>query len=213
MTKWLYGDAWEKFPIEAGQVWGLENGSRVAVHNIFDPLPAFMLLADMLFVDPPWNKGNLNSFYTKAGRSDYIADFAAFEAAIFQRIDDIAPRVCYLEVGFQAVEKWETRIAERYARVTVWPVTYYKRNRCFIVRGGDSPAPRDYTGMDEAEVIRASAQVEDCRVIGDFCMGLGLVGLAAFDAGKSFVGTELNRRRLANLLQALAKRGAHVQPC
>jgi len=73
--KWLYGDSWEKFPIQPGQVWGVGD-SRVSVHNLFNPLPGFMLRADCLFMDPPWNLGNLNSFYTKAGRDDYQISFA-----------------------------------------------------------------------------------------------------------------------------------------
>ena len=68
----------------------------------------------------------------------------------------------------------------------------------------------DYTGMDEAKVIAQAARIEDYTVLGDFCMGQGLVGLAAYDAGKPFVGTELNQRRLAVLLQKLAKRGAVI---
>lgn len=55
------------------------------------------------------------------------------------------------------------------------------------------------------------AQVERYEVMGDLCMGQGLVGLSAWDAGKPFVGTELNKRRLANLLQKLAKRGAVIR--
>jgi len=47
--------------------------------------------------------------------------------------------------------------------------------------------------------------------MGDLCMGQGLVGLAAHAAGKPFVGTELNPRRLAVLLQKLAQQGVQVQ--
>lgn len=68
----------------------------------------------------------------------------------------------------------------------------------------------DFTGMDEAKVIALVGKVEQYTVMGDLCMGQGLVGLSAYDAGKPFVGTELNKRRLANLLKKLAKRGAPV---
>lgn len=209
-AQWLYGDAWEQFPIEPGQVWGLDNGSLVGVHDIFQALPAFMYQADLLFVDPPWNLGNINSFYTKAGRDDYIARFSDFEAVLFQRIGEISPPICYLEVGFQAVDRWQDALSGLYPRVQRWEVTYYRRNRCYILRGGLSGTTSDYAGMDEAQVIYEAARRENYRVAGDLCMGLGLVGLAAYAAGKPFVGTELNKRRLANLLQGLAKRGASV---
>lgn len=210
-TKWKYGGAWEQFPIEPGDVWGIPaNGSKVAVHNIFEPLPVWMHTADLLFVDPPWNRGNINSFYTKAGRDDYIVDFNDFEQVLFRRIGEIAPRICYLEVGFQAVDKWQQALAQLYPQVQRWDVTYYRRNACHILRGAAAPLDYDYSGTDEEKVYYKAAEIEDYTVMGDFCMGLGLAGLAAYKAGRPFVGTELNKRRLANLLQSLAKQGAEV---
>lgn len=209
--QWNYGDAWEHFPIEAGQVWGVPAmGSAVAVHNIFEPLPVWFD-CDLLFVDPPWNRGNVNSFYTKAGRSDYISDFADFEAALFARIDEVAPAVCYLEVGFQAVTRWQAQLQARYPVIQCFNVTYYKRNPCHILRASAVPTTHDYTGMDEADVIAAVARDEQYTVMGDMCMGRGLVGMAAYRTGKPFVGTELNKRRLAVLLQKLAQAGATVE--
>jgi hypothetical protein len=200
--QWTYGDAWEQYPIEPGEVWQAGTGI-VAVHNLFEPLPAWFV-CDLLFVDPPWNRGNVNSFYTKAGRTDYIGDFTDFEAAIFARIDQVQPSTCYMEVGFQAVDRWHEQLAQRYPVVQRWEVTYYRKHRCYILRGGSVPTERNYTGMDEAAVIAAVARDESYAVMGDFCMGRGLVGLAANAAGKPFVGTELNKRRLAVLLQRLA---------
>lgn len=210
--KWRYGNAWEQFPIQPGEIWSANGHSWVAVHNLFEPLPTFMLTADMLFVDPPFNLGQVNTFYTKAGRADYLDAFSAFEVALFQRIADIAPHTCYLEVGRQAVDRWEAELQRLYPAVQRWDVVYYRKHPCHILRASQrGPTAVDYTGMDEAKVIAKAAQVEDYRVLGDFCMGQGLVGLAAHDAGKPFVGTELNPRRLAVLLQKLAKRGAVVE--
>lgn len=211
--KWSYGDAWEQFPIEAGDVWGIPtNGSKVAVHNLFDPLPDFMQSADMLFVDPPWNQGNVNTFYTKAGRSDYINDFTCFEQAFFQRLRDINPHTCYIEIGFQAVEKWQRILSEVYSHVQRWDVVYYRKHPCHILRGSRlSCIDYDYTGMDESKVIAKAGEIEEYTILGDICMGRGLVGMAAYNVGKPFVGTELNKRRLACLLQKVAKKGAIVQ--
>lgn len=212
MTKWKYGNAWEQFPIEEGEVWGLDNGSRVSVHNIFNPLPEFMYQADLLFVDPPWNLSNLNCFYTKAGRDDYIEDFSEFESILFERVKDIAPQVCYLEVGKQAVDRWHNVLSEQYETVQKWNVVYYRKHPCYILRASQHAINElDIAGMDESDVIYKIAQVEKYNTIGDMCMGLGLVGLAAYRAGKPFVGTEINKRRLANLLQGLDKHGAEVK--
>lgn len=210
-SKWLYGDAWENFPIREGEVWGIpEMGSRVAVHNIYDPLPAFMRQADLVFVDPPWNLGNLNTFYTKAGRLDYRASFAEFADTLFQRIAEIGPRVCYIEIGRQGVEDFAGRLGRLYPTMQRWPVTYYRKHPTWIVRGGSLPTPLDLTGIDEAACIQIIAREEAYNCIGDLCMGRGLVGLAAYRAGKPFVGTELNQRRLACLLAAIAHLGGQV---
>jgi len=206
--EWKYGDAWERYPIEQGQIWGIGE-SRVAVHNLFEPLPGFMA-ADMLFTDPPWNLGNINSFYTKAERVDYQKSFTPFVDALFQRIAEISPGVCYLEIGNQNVNDFERRLRDQFAAVQRWQVTYYKKHPTWIIRGADQPTQRDYSGMDEADVIKMAAAAEEYQVIGDMCMGRGLVGLAAYAAGHAFVGTELNKRRLACLLEALAKKGADV---
>lgn len=209
--KWQYGNSWEKYPIEEGQVWGLENGSRVAVHNIFNPLPSFMLEADLIFVDPPWNLGNVNSFYTKAGRSDYLNSFGQFETVLFERLAQIAPETVFVEIGNQNNQNWFTRLAAMYPYCQTKPVTYYKKHPTNIIRASLTPAGWDYEGLDEATVISMVAQKENYRVMGDLCMGRGLVGLAAFKAHKPFVGTELNKRRLACLLAEVAKNGGEIK--
>jgi hypothetical protein len=210
MTKWRYGDAGEQFPLEEGQVWGLSNGSQVAVHDIFKPLPDFMKNADLLFVDPPWNQGNINAFYTKADRTDYRS-YTDFVATLFARIREIAPATAYLEIGCRMVDAFYSRLGLLYPVLQRWPVVYYRKFPTWLIRGSSTPIDYDFTGIDEARCISLIAQVEEYRIIGDLCMGRGLVGLAAYRAGKPFVGTELNPRRLACLLQKLAKQGAAVQ--
>jgi len=208
--RYRYGDAWERFPIKSDEVWGLPNGSRVAVHDIFEPLPDFMLQADFLFIDPPWNQGNLTSFYTKAERTEHRS-FGDFADILFQRISEIAPAVCYIEIGNQSVDNWHERLRQIYQYVERWSVVYYRKHPTNIIRGSDNGIlDYDYTGMDEARIITESARLENYTIMGDLCMGRGLVGLAAFDARKPFVGTELNKRRLACLLNALSKKGAKV---
>ncbi len=210
MTKWKYGDSWERYPIELGESWGLPDGSRVAVHNIYNPLPTWMR-ADLLFVDPPWNLGNLNSFYTKAERVDYREDFDEFADILFERITDIGPVTAYIEIGNQAINDWQERLAILFPHVQHWPVLYYRKHPTNLLRGSHlAPTPLDFTGIDEARCISILAEQENYTTIADPCMGQGLVGLAAYKSGHQFVGTELNKRRLAVLLDKLAKAGAQV---
>ena len=212
---WRYGDAWERYPIEPGEVWQAGAG-RVAVGNLFDGLPPFMRTHDLVFVDPPWNLGNLNSFYTKAGRIDYADEFGRFLDALFAGLGAIAPITCYIEMGRQHADE----VAERLERswcwsggVQRWNVTYYRKHPCVLMRASiDGPSPLDYTGIDEARCIQLAVKAEErCASVADPCMGRGLVGLAAFRAGRPFAGTDINKRRLACLLDAIARQGGKVR--
>ena len=58
--------------------------------------------------------------------------------------------------------------------------------------------------IDEEDIIKAVAGNED-GIIGDLCMGRGLVACAAAVNKKKFVGTELNPKRLAVCLERLDK--------
>lgn len=206
-TKWRYGNAWEHFPIEPGEVWSNGSGSQVAVHNIFNSLPPFMLSADLVFIDPPWTQGNLTSFYTKASRRDYQT-FVDFTEALFWRVADIAPNTVYIEIGKQSVDDFAYRLSGQYQYFQRWPVVYYRKHPTWLIRGGHAgPIDYDFTGIDEAECIEIIAKIEQYERLGDMCMGQGLAGLAARAANKPFVGTELNKRRLAVLLQKLTKKG------
>lgn len=207
--KYRYGNAWEEHPIRPGEVWGLPDGSRLAVHNLFAPLPAFMLKADLVFIDPPWNQGNLTAFYTKAERDDYPS-WDDFQQAVIQRMEDISPAVAYIEMGNRFADHWQRELSLRWPVVQRWPVVYYRKHPTTLLRAASTPIAYDFTGMDEAKAISLIAQIEQYTIMGDMCMGQGLVGLAAYKAGKPFVGTELNPRRLAVLIQKLVRQGAAI---
>lgn len=208
MPKWNYGDASLRHPIE-GKTVMFDDGSIVKVHDIFNPLPEFMLAADLIFVDPPWNLGNLNSFYTKAGRAERQSSFRAFYKRLFECIKEISPKTCYVEVGKEYLGEFLLEMKRLYGAVTFYNSTYYhgKDKPCYVVRGGQKrkKLPLDY--MDEEDIIAWICENEDCSCIGDLCMGRGLVGINAFKNRKRFVGTELNYKRLAVLVETLADAG------
>ncbi|MDD5486374.1 MAG: hypothetical protein PHW65_02315 [Dehalococcoidales bacterium] len=213
MSKWNYGDAYLRHPIGEGQMAVFEDGSMLKVHDIFDPLPEFMLAADLVFVDPPWNRGNLNTFYTKAGRTDYQSSFALFYRRLFECIAEIRPHTCYVEVGKEYLGEFLLEMKQFYKAVTFYNSTYYhrKENMCYVVRGGQKRKKLHLDYMDEEGVIAWVCENEDYNCIGDLCMGRGLVGINAYKNGKRFVGTELNHRRLSVLLERLAKSGARYK--
>ncbi len=209
MPKWNYGDAYLRHPISGDEIAVFEDGSIVKVHDIFDPLPAFMRQADLIFVDPPWNLGNLNTFYTKAGRDDKQSSFERFYKRLFECIREIAPATCYVEVGKEYLAEFICEMKRLFRHVTFYNSTYYhkKDHLCYVVRGGAKKKRLLLDYMDEEDIIAWICQHEDYSCIGDLCMGRGLVGMNAYKAGRRFVGTELNPKRLSVLLERIINLG------
>jgi len=209
LVKWNYGDAYLRHPIGPDQIAVFEDESRLKVHNIFDPLPEFMKEADLIFVDPPWNLGNLNTFYTKAGRTDYQDSFVAFYKRLFDCIAEISPAICYVEVGKEYLSEFIQEMKKLYRQVTFYNSCYYhdKNKICYVIRGSSKRKALLLDYMDEEDIIAWICKNEDYQCIGDLCMGQGLVGFHAAKNGKRFVGTELNHKRLSVLLEKLHKEG------
>jgi len=135
--KFSYGDSWEKFPIKDGEVWrDAETLSEMIVCDIRQGIPCGMLCADMIYCDPPWNAGNVNSFVTKAGKADYVKDFGEFCTVLFDRIREICPAVCYLEIGKQNFWLFREELGKVFPIVQAWEILYYRKHPCFLLRGG-----------------------------------------------------------------------------
>lgn len=206
-NKWMYGDAIKRFPIEDGEVWSVDDGmGRVKVHDLYHPLPDYMLEADMVIVDPPWNLSNVNTFYTKADKQgEHKKSFNEFYQQIFNQIDVINPKKIYIEMGKQNVDRFEEELKKRFKIVERWEITYYKKHLCYFLRASNTEAsPFNYSGMDEWDAILKALEVEEYETVADLCMGRGLVGVGAYENGKKFVGTELNKKRLAVLIEKIA---------
>lgn len=205
MREWVYGNAYARHPIRLGEraVW--PDGSCVALHDLYQPSPSFMREADLLVMDPPWNLGNLRSFYTKAGRVDHPDAFTPFLGALFDRVAEIRPTICYIEMGKEHLADVILAMRQHFRAVTFFNSTYYHRatNQCYWVRGGPKRVARPLDGMDEADVIQWVATHEEGTCVGDLCLGRGLVAQAAQKAGRRFVGTEINPNRLAVALERL----------
>jgi hypothetical protein len=207
---WNYDNAFERHPVQNGTAV-FENGSRLKVHDIKNPLPSFMHKADLLFVDPPWNKGNLRSFYTKADQMDMPWNsYSDFYTILFKRINEIKPKVCYTEIGKEGLADFIIAMRALYPHVTFYNSSYYHRadNHCYIVRGSRKAAKPHLDGIDEEDIIEWICKNEDYNCIADPCMGRGLVAINAYKNGRKFVGTELNHKRLSVALETLASLGA-----
>ena len=201
--KWNYGDAFKKYPL-TDKPYIFDDGSTVQVHDIFDPMPEFMRDADVIFVDPPWNQGNLTSFYTKADKVN-PHKFDMFYKRLFECIAEVRPKYAFVEVGKEKLADFILEMRKIYKHVIFYNSTYYysKSNLCYIVQGSDKYKNLKLDGMDEEDVIEWICQNIDYKCIGDFCMGRGLVGMYSWGSQKKFVGTELNHKRLSVLLERI----------
>ena len=62
--KWEYGGYYKKYNM--ANIIKMPNNSKVKICDLTNKLPSFMKKADILFIDPPCNNGNLKSYYTKS---------------------------------------------------------------------------------------------------------------------------------------------------
>lgn len=192
-------------------IYNLPNDSIVAVHDIFDPLPEFMRLADTLFVDIPYNQSLLTNFSYRDGitlSEQNTGRFTDFTSRLFQCVVEIAPSFCFVEVGKEALPEYAVRLASVYRYVTFYNSTYYRKssNKCYVLHATNDHKRRRYSvleDLDESDIVAWLCANHQFDCIGDLCMGEGLVGREAYKNGKRFVGTELNRARLGKLIKQI----------
>lgn len=187
--------------------YSLPNNSVVKVHDIFEPLPEFMKNADCIFTDLPYNLALLNGFYTKAERTDYKSNFECFYKRLFECIDEIHPDKLFLEIGKEYLAELIMECKKRYKYVTFYNSSYYhkKDNKCYVIQASEKRMKLPFDYMDEEDIIQYICENVDYKCIGDLCMGKGLVGWYSYINGKPFVGTELNKKRLAVLVDKITK--------
>jgi hypothetical protein len=204
MTNWEYGGDYKNLNM-SGDI-ELGRGSVVKVCDWTVEMPEFMKRADTLFIDPPWNIGNVNTFYTKADLPHLDGfDFLAFSAKLMNRIDEINPQFLFLEMGKEYLAWYLTECQKRYKYVTFYNSMYYGKaeNKCYVIHACNDHKRRRYKeleDLDEKRIIEWICANHSYSCIGDLCMGMGLVGQYAYDNNKPFVGTELNPKRLAKLV-------------
>ena len=210
--KFSYGNSWEKYPIRDNETWtDKQSKSFVTVCDITKGIPQYMLAADMVYTDPPWSLGNANCFITKAGKDNYLSNFPEFSIAFFLRVKEISPLVCYVEIGKQNLQLFKDKLSALFPVIQEWGITYYKKNPCFLLRGGATPQSYDFAGLDDRKTPEAAIRAENPICVADLCTGQGLTAVAAYRIGKRFVGTELNQRRLAVAIDRINKLGGRYE--
>lgn len=200
MNKWDYKGIYKKYNMDG--IINLPNRSKIKVCDLILEMPNFMKEAEIIFCDPPCNQGNLTTFYTKADQQN-LNSFNDFYNSLFKRIDEIKPIILFLEVFKSNINLFLKECEKRYTYISIYNSMYYnnKKNKCWIIQASNE---KNYypelENIDEEKIIEWICKNINFNCIGDLCMGKGLVGKYAFLYNKKFVGTELNKKRLAILV-------------
>lgn len=198
-------------------IYNLPNDSIVEVYDIFNPLPSFMKRADTLFIDSPYNQSLLSNFVNRSEvelSNKNNRSFHSFTIRLFECIDEISPDTLFVEMGKEYLSWYLEECKKRFKHVTFYNSTYYHKNqnKCYVIHATNKK-PKRYPGledMDEEDIIKWVCQNHQYECIGDLCMGTGLIGKHAFLSGRTFVGTELNPKRLAVLVDFIAKNSGMI---
>jgi hypothetical protein len=205
-NKWQYGGIYHQYNMK-GTLY-LPNDSKLKVCDLMKEMPDFMKEADVLFIDPPCSQGNLTTFYTKADSSEWN-EFSKFYKFLFQRIDQINPKHLYLEIFASNYDIYLNECKKRFENIVIYNSYYYKnkKNKCWIFHCSNLPIKfnENINNIDEEKVIKYICEEADYNCIGDLCMGTGLVAKYAFLSNKKFVGIELNKKRLAIIVDFINK--------
>lgn len=190
----------------------LPNDSVVQVHDLFDQLPEFMKRADTIFTDIPYNQSLLMNFSNRKEATlspKNTISFADFTERFFDCIEILGPKFLFIEVGKEALADYLIKARELYLYVTFYNNTYYKKqsNKCYIIHATNEYRRRKcpLEDLDESQAVKWLCENHDFDVIGDLCMGEGLVGKCAYQAGKPFVGIDINGKRLQVLVDYIKK--------
>ena len=204
-----YDGSIDRYPISEGEIYELENGSKIQIADITKGIPMFLKEADCIFIDPAGSKGVLKSYYTKADKVCPVSTFDEFVEHIKRCITEISPTRLFVECFMRNRVQLEAMVRSLFPCVEVYDSMYYHKpeNKAWIIQGTKTPEKYDFDGMDEWDIVFKLCKEVPFERIADFFMGQGLVAEAAFDAGKPFFGSDMNRNRLAVAISRVAKKG------
>lgn len=199
-----YGGVYKRFDMHGTMKLG--NG-WLKVQDITEPTPSFMEGADCVFVNPPSTIRTLREFYRKANTKVPWESYTDFIDRLFAVIDDITPRVALVEAFPSNRDRCLELMRYRYPHVREYSVEFKGAyGVCWIVQGSEEETDLHLDRLKECEVVEALCDSGVFETIANPMMGLGEVGRCAYNHGMGFVGTEMNPKRLAVLIDYITRR-------
>lgn len=212
-----YNGAIDVVNVQPNERYDVGDGQGLMfLHDIFDPIPDQFYSADYLFVDPPWNLGNIKTFYMKAELSYGHGIFDEFIYRIFEVIRELHDhgrlRSAFIEIGKQKVDVFEGELAGIYSFTRRYESKYYNQYLCYILQGWDAGHYTDIPDdkRDELKLMDEIIRLNPGKKVLDFCGGQGGVSRTAYKYGNPFILTELNRNRLAVAIKDIMDKGGKV---
>ena len=202
-----YGDAWELYPVQRGDVWSVGNARFMcgdAETQDWQRFSQMITTPSVVYVDPPWGPGNATSFRRKAS-ADGKASYPELLARLSQLVKRCSGSV-FIEMGLRWVSTLDHAMQGAGATLRDrWQITYYRKSPSILSRytfRGDDGFSRDLSGQDDSRTpYLVLEQYSPGAVVLDTMCGQGLTALAAIQAGHQFWGFELHPRRMASALQ------------
>ena len=180
----------------------------VFTQDISQEIPEEMKQADCIYCKPPCSYIILTGYYHRAGQAipPMFDAYGAYIKRFFEYIDEISPKHMYLEVTANNKDIFIDECKKRFNFVNV-DEAYYNRNRkfkCWIIRcGRTDAAPSPSKTVEVNTYIRWICKNTDFKCIADPVMQSAAVGFYSHKNERKFIGTELNKKRLAILLQRI----------
>jgi len=210
MTGYKYGNAWESFPCEPGQVWSA-GPHRFMVANLLEDSLAPVLqgqTVDCLYSDPPWNLGNETRFRSHVGleRNVHFNEFLDGFIAVCKYTCPTGH--LFIEMGKQHVELLENKLRTAGGKVLQRVDAFYNgygetRPTHLVCATFGQARLKELipNGIKGEPLTDLALSLTDAKVVFDPCIGLGMTARYCHFQDKACVGSELNPRRLANVLE------------
>jgi hypothetical protein len=213
---WARGDEGEAFPVKAGTVWQVGNHtlscSDLMATQLFDGLVE-SAGPTLVYCDPPWGQGLVNSFRTKAGLGPATYRWEQ----LYRRIANLG-HSRFLPVWLEG-SKIESRDGQKiFASMRgpaprwdhYWPIEYASHSPAGLYYSGPGQYPEVLTDQltgkhDRDTPALVMAAYAPTGVVVEPCCGLGGTPLNAERIGWASVCNEINPFRMSSSLVQLAK--------
>lgn len=208
MTLGRYGDAWERYPVQHGDVFRAGPHTLACLDVLGDQAAIRSLVGevDLVYSDPPWTQGILNQFYRYADEeAPHLSDVLVAYAQLCQAV--CPDGLVATEMGKNGMPVLSAAFESAGAQVLATGIVTYGAQRidAYLCVATFNPGRHDGQvipeGLHAKQVVEWATKLPGMTMLDPFC-GAGTFPLAAASKGKRVTGTELIPRKLAQALAA-----------